>query len=178
MLEETETVRTGKNSADEVQKIRRSLDIGKKATPENRKPQAKAFRNSKENPKRPKIPRNIKRDRQGNCKGNPQENFELKEITDFEREVFKELAETFTAGLSNSVRIEMLAYCLKERSFTDIMQTLRLNPASLKHHQDLLQANGLIKKTGKGRDTRYKTTPLGKTLLNLTQSVLKVVRTP
>ena len=141
---------------------------------EGKKEKAKAtiFRGFSKNTKRPICSTNSK----GNRKGSHQENLELKEITDYEGEVFGKLAETFNAGLSNPVRIKMLAYCLEERSFSDIMLTLRLNPASLKHHQDLLQASKLIKKTGKGKDTRYKTTHLGKTLLRFVGDVLKVVR--
>jgi predicted transcriptional regulator len=108
------------------------------------------------------------------CKGNSQKNFP--EITEYEGEVLENLASTFNAGLSNSLRIKMLEYCLTERSFSNIMLTLRLNPASLKHHVDLLQESGLIEKTGKGTDTRYKTTHLGKTLLSFVRDVLKVVR--
>lgn len=116
------------------------------------------------------------RNSKGNREGNPQENLRLKEVTDYEGEVLVKLAETFNAGLSNSLRIKMLDYCKTERSFSDIMRTFRLNPASLKHHVDLLQESGLIKKTGKGKDTRYKTTDLGKTLLNFVGEVLNVVR--
>lgn len=136
------------------------------------KAKATAFKNFNENIKRPVCSTNSK----GSRKGNPQEDLELKEITGYESEVFEKLAETFNAGLSNSVRIKMLDYCLEERSFSDIMMTLRLNPASIKHHQDLLQVAGLIEKTGKGKDTRYKTTHLGETLLRLVGDVLKVVR--
>lgn len=130
------------------------------------------FRNSNKNTERPIRTRNSK----GNHEGNNKENLGLKEVTDYEGEVLGKLAETFNAGLSNSLRIKMLDYCRTERSFSDIMRTFRLNPASLKHHQDLLQESGLIKKTGKGKDTRYKTTDLGETMLNFVGDVLKMVR--
>jgi len=149
----------GKNRAERIEK-------------ETEKPKETIFRNSNENTERPIRTRNSKRNREGN----PQENLELKEVTDYEGEVLGELAETFNAGLSNSLRIKMLDYCRTERSFSDIMRTFRLNPASLKHHQDLLQERGLINKTGKGKDTRYKTTELGETLLNFVGDVLKAVR--
>jgi predicted transcriptional regulator len=109
-----------------------------------------------------------------NCKRDCQET--SGEITSYEGEVLGKLAETFNAGLSNLVRIKMLSYCLEKRSFSDIMLTFRLNPASLKHHIDLLQASELIKKTGRGKDTRYKTTHLGETLLSFVCDVREVVK--
>lgn len=130
------------------------------------------FRNFDRNTERANRSRNSK----GASKGNPQENFRLEEITNYEGEVLEKLAETFDAGLSHSLRIKMLDYCKTERSFSDIMLAFRLNPASLKHHQDLLQKSGLIEKTGKGKDTRYKTTHLGKTMLSFIEAVLKVAR--
>ena len=135
------------------------------------KAEATVFKNFDKNIKRPICSANSN----GSRKGCSQENLELKEITGYEGEVLEKLAETFNAGLSNPMRIKMLDYCLEERSFSDIMITFHLNPASLKHHKDLLQATGLIEKTGKGKDTRYKTTHLGKTLLRFVGDVLKVV---
>jgi len=117
------------------------------------------------------------RDRKGDSKGDPEENLEVKEITGYEGDVLEKLSETFNAGLANRQRIIMLDYCLTERSFSDIMLTLRLNPASLKHHGDLLQENGLIKKTGESKNTRYKTTHLGETLLRFVEDVRKAIRT-
>jgi predicted transcriptional regulator len=111
-----------------------------------------------------------------NRKGDSRKNLELEEITGYEGEVLEKLAEIFNAGLSNPMRIKMLDYCLTERSFSDIMITLRLNPASLKHHQDLLRATGLIEKTGKGKSTRYKTTHLGELLLKFIRDVLNAAR--
>lgn len=145
---------------------------GEKFEKKKEKPKETIFRNSNKNTERPIRTRNSK----GNREGNRQENLELKEVTDYEGEVLGKLAETFNAGLSNTLRIKMLDYCKTERSFSEIMRTFRLNPASLKHHQDLLQESGLVKKTGKGKDTRYKTTDLGKTMLNFADDVLKVVR--
>jgi len=129
-------------------------------------------RSTDENTKRPMGSRNSK----GNFQGNPRQNVEVKEMTDYEGEVLQKLSETFNAGLANRQRMLILDYCLIERSFSDIMLTLRLNPASLKHHGDLLQVNGLIEKTGEGKETRYRTTKLGKMLLGFLGDVLKAVR--
>lgn len=155
------------------ERVGRESEIEKKEE-ETSKETSKAtiFRNLEENPERSIRAGNSKR----TSERDTQKNLELKEISDYEGEVFRKLTEVFNAGLSNTVRVKMLAYCLEKRSFSDIMQTLRLNPASLKHHRDLLQASGLIKKTGKGKDTRYETTHLGETLLSFVQDVLKVVR--
>lgn len=79
--------------------------------------------------------------------------------------------------MSNTVRIKMLDYCQTERTFTEIMLALRLNPASLKHHIDLLQAGEFIEKTGAGKNTRYRTTAYGKKMLNFVGDVMAVVRT-
>lgn len=103
------------------------------------------------------------------------ENLESSEVEDYDSEVLQKLGEYITV-MSNPVRIRMLGYCLKERSFSDIMLTLRLNPASLKHHVDLLQTGRFIEKTGTGKGTRYRTTDFGKTMLNFVGEVLSVVR--
>jgi predicted transcriptional regulator len=94
----------------------------------------------------------------------------------YNENLFAKMIEVFDAGLANATRVKMLIYCLKERSFTDIMLTLRLNPASLKHHQDLLRTTGLIKKTGKGKNTKYKTTELGRILLRLMETVQRAIK--
>jgi predicted transcriptional regulator len=107
----------------------------------------------------------------GTSKGSSEKN--LRKIADYE--VLEKLGESISA-MSNAVRIRMLTYCLKERSFTDIMLELRLNPASLKHHQDLLLSEEFIERTGKGKDTRYRTTDLGKKMLSFVEDVLKAVR--
>lgn len=99
----------------------------------------------------------------------------VSEIKDYDGEVLQKLGEYITV-MSSVVRIKMLGYCLKERSFTSIMLTLRLNPASLKHHVDLLQAGGFIEKTGTGKGTRYRTTDFGKTMLGFVGEVLNVVK--
>jgi len=153
--------------------VRREKNIGFENEKNKKEKIKKAiFRDFNKNTKRANDSRNCKR----NSEGTPQETLELEEITEYEGEVLEKLAETFNAGLSNSLRIKILDYCLTERSFSDIMLTLRLNPASIKHHGDLLQESELIEKIGKGKDTKYKTTPLGETLLSFVGDVLKVVR--
>jgi DNA-binding MarR family transcriptional regulator len=147
---------------------------GRRKNEKKEKIQQKTFlKNISKDPKKPICSKNS----EGSHRGASKESLRFKEITAFEGEVLEKLAETFNAGLSSGVRIKMLAYCLEEHSFTDIIQALRLNPASLKHHEDLLQETGLIKKTGKGRDTRYRTTDLGEAMLSFAGEILQVVRT-
>ena len=71
----------------------------------------------------------------------------------------------------------MLNYCRTERSYSEIMWELHLNPASLKHHQDLLLKTDLLAKVGIDKDTKYRTTALGDMMLNFVVDVLKAVRT-
>lgn len=88
--------------------------------------------------------------------------------------VLQKVGEYITV-MSSVIRIKMLDYCLEERSFTGMMLTLRLNPASLKHHVDLLRDGGFIEKTGTGKGTRYRTTDSGKTMLGFVGEVLMIV---
>jgi len=103
------------------------------------------------------------------------EAFESPKIEDYDSEVLQKLGEYITV-MSNPNRIRMLDFCLQERSFTDILLTLRLNPASLKHHVDLLQTGGFIQKTGIGRGIRYRTTSFGRTMLDFVGEVLSIVK--
>ncbi|MGD0496745.1 MAG: winged helix-turn-helix domain-containing protein [Candidatus Bathyarchaeia archaeon] len=128
-------------------------------------------KNAEANPKRPLCAPNSERSSQRDSK----KALEFSEIEEYDGEVLQKLGEYITI-MSSPIRIRMLNYCLAERSFTNIMLTLRLNPASLKHHVDLLQAGGFIEKTGKGKDTRYRTTGLGSTMLGFVGEVLSVVR--
>jgi len=128
-------------------------------------------KDAKTNLERPLCAANSKRSSERDSK----ENLESSEVEDYDSEVLKKLGGYITV-MSNPVRIRMLGYCLKERSFTDIMLTLRLNPASLKHHVDLLQTGRFIGKTGTGKGTRYRTTDFGKTMLDFVGEVLSVVR--
>lgn len=130
-----------------------------------------------------KVVKNLRADLEGpvrarDGKRSPERNREeasgLFEISDYESEAIGKLGESISV-VSNPVRIRMLAYCLKERSFTDIMLTLRLNPASLKHHLDMLLAAEYVEKAGKGKSTRYGTTDLGKKMLDFLKDVLQVV---
>jgi hypothetical protein len=154
----------------EKKKATEGLKIGKKQVIEE-KTQLHSAKEPEANLKRPIRTPNSKRSRERDNK----KTLELSEIEDYDGEVLQKLGEYITV-MSSPIRIKMLNYCLTERSFTNIMLTLRLNPASLKHHVDLLQAGGFIEKTGTGKDTRYRTTGLGKTMLGFVGEVLNVVR--
>jgi predicted transcriptional regulator len=54
---------------------------------------------------------------------------------------------------------------LESRTFTDIVQNLKMNPNTFKFHSEILINNGLLEKHGRGT---YQTTDLGKLLLELT----------
>lgn len=136
------------------------------------KEKEKSTRYHKENPRRQGCARNSERNSSRNSEKNP----ELSEVGGYEGEVLEKLGEYITM-MSNTVRIKMLDYCQTERTFTEIMLALRLNPASLKHHIDLLQAGEFIEKTGAGKNTRYKTTAYGRKMLNFVGNVMAVVRT-
>jgi hypothetical protein len=128
-------------------------------------------KDAKTNLERPLCAANSKRSSERDNK----KNLESSEVEDYDSEVLQKLGEYITV-MSNPARIRMLGYCLKERSFTDIMLALRLNPASLKHHVDLLQIGRFIEKTGTGKGTRYRTTDFGKTMLDFVGEVLSVVK--
>lgn len=132
------------------------------------KAQAHFAKGAKTNLERPLCAKDSERSSQ-------RDNKESLEIEDYDSEVLQKLGEYITV-MSSVIRIKMLNYCLNERSFTGIMLTLRLNPASLKHHVDLLQAGGFIEKTGTGKGTRYRTTDFGKTMLDFVGEVLSVVK--
>ena len=124
-----------------------------------------------ENPRRQRCPTNPERNSSRNSEKNP----ELSEVGGYEGEVLEKLGEYITM-MSNTVRIKMLEYCQTERTFTEIMLALRLNPASLKHHINLLQGGEFIEKTGAGKNTRYKTTAYGRKMLNFVGDIMTVVR--
>jgi len=63
--------------------------------------------------------------------------------------------------LGNPTRLKIFEYCLQRQNYSSLIFDLRLNPASLKHHIDILINHGLIRKVGRGQ---YETTSLGKLL--------------
>jgi hypothetical protein len=76
--------------------------------------------------------------------------------------VYQRIIELLGA-VGNVRRVELLNYCTVDRSFTDIITTLKLNPASFKFHYESLQKLDLIDK----RDKCYRTTEMGEVLLGL-----------
>jgi len=95
----------------------------------------------------------------------------VKKAIEDESQIFTELARCFTAALGHATRMQILAYCLQPRSFSDIMLTLRINPASLKYHETLLRKSGLISKKQAKKGTTYQTTELGIAMLNVIDSM-------
>lgn len=67
-------------------------------------------------------------------------------------------------SIGHVTRFKLVKYCLRPRKFTDIILTLRLNPASFRFHAKVLINYGLIRKVERGI---YETTQLGKLLLEL-----------
>jgi len=61
-------------------------------------------------------------------------------------------------------RLEIVQYCVKPRSFTDIVMNLKLNPVSFKFHSKVLIDYDLPERVERGV---YRTTKLGKLLLEL-----------
>lgn len=79
------------------------------------------------------------------------------------REVVLTLAECLEA-IGHPTRLGIVRYCLKPRTFTEIITSLKLNPASFKFHVKVLIDCNLIEKVGRGI---YETTKLGKLVLEL-----------
>jgi len=77
---------------------------------------------------------------------------------------FKILAECLQA-IGNHNRLKIVMYCSEEpRRFSDIIFSLKLNPASFKFHAKVLMECDLIKKVKRGV---YLTTELGNIFLEL-----------
>ena len=66
--------------------------------------------------------------------------------------------------IGNVKRLEIVQYCLQPRTFTEIIISLKLNPASFKFHSKVLMDCSLLTRMERGI---YKTTELGKLLLEL-----------
>jgi predicted transcriptional regulator len=86
----------------------------------------------------------------------------------------RKTAETFgncLLAIGNARRLEIVQYCLEPRKFTEIIVNLKMNPASFKFHSQVLMDCGLIERTGRGV---YKTTELGKKMLQLVQKAAQI----
>ena len=88
-------------------------------------------------------------------------------------EVVQTLADCLKA-IGNVKRLEIVQYCLQPRTFTEIIISLKLNPASFKFHSKVLMDCNLLAKMERGV---YKTTELGQLLLELV-SQASVMVTP
>jgi predicted transcriptional regulator len=84
--------------------------------------------------------------------------------------VVKTLADCLMT-VGNAKRFEIVQYWLEPRKFTEIVTSLKLNPASFKFHSQVLMDCGLIERPDRGV---YKTTELGKKLLELVQKVTAI----
>ena len=122
-----------------------------------------------ESPQRDKR-RSFERSHKRSSETDYQVGLRFEDITDNEVQLFQKLVECMNAAMGHLTRLKMLAYCVQPRSFSDIMLTLRLNPASLKFHKEILEKAGLIIKTNQG-NLPYQTTPLGKGILRIIESV-------
>lgn len=79
------------------------------------------------------------------------------------RKVVLTLAECLEA-IGHPSRLGIVQYCLRPRTFTEIVVNLKLNPASFKFHVKVLMDCNLIGKIERGV---YETTKLGKLVLEL-----------
>jgi len=86
------------------------------------------------------------------------------------REVVETLADCLLA-IGNARRLEIVQYCVEPRKFTEIVISLKMNPASFKFHSQVLMDCELIEKVDRGI---YRTTELGKRLLELVQKAAQL----
>lgn len=77
-------------------------------------------------------------------------------------------------AIGNAKRLEIVQYCLQPRKFTDIIVSLKMNPASFKFHSQILMDCDLIKRVDRGV---YRTTGLGERLLELVQRAATMAST-
>jgi hypothetical protein len=89
------------------------------------------------------------------------EAFPFKVVKKEELDTLKEVAQCLKT-VSNKTRLQMLSYCSEPRSFSDVVFFLRLNPATFKFHEEILDKAGLIAKN----DETYKSTALGERVLD------------
>ena len=62
-------------------------------------------------------------------------------------------------AFSNLCRLKLFKYCFIKRSHSDIVFSLKINPASLRFHMKILIDSGLIKKVDRGE---YEVTDFGR----------------
>lgn len=86
------------------------------------------------------------------------------------QKIVETLADCLMA-VANTKRLEIVLYCLQPRKFTEIVVSLKLNPASFKFHSQVLMDCGLIARIERGV---YETTELGKKLLELVQKATAI----
>jgi len=78
-------------------------------------------------------------------------------------EIVRTLADCLMA-IGNPKRLEIVQFCVKPHRFTEIVLSLKMNPASFKFHSKVLIDCDLIRKVERGV---YQTTELGERLLEL-----------
>lgn len=93
-------------------------------------------------------------------------------ISKREAAVYEKVGHLMIAA-GNVTRLRIMAFCSAPRRFREIVKSLKMNPASLKFHQELLQSEGLVGKKGKGHATRYQTTRLGEEMLAAVRGPLR-----
>jgi len=93
-------------------------------------------------------------------------------VSESEAVALEKVARCLTA-VANLTRLGMLEFCLEPRTFTEIIKFFKMNPASFKFHDDLLQSEGLLGKEGRNRRTRYRTTAIGRLLLDIIRGPLR-----
>jgi len=85
-------------------------------------------------------------------------------------EVVRTLADCLKA-IGNPKRLEIVQFCSRPRTFTDIVVSLKLNPASFRFHSKVLMNCDLIRKVERGV---YHTTELGNRLLELVEQASRL----
>ena len=90
--------------------------------------------------------------------------------TDKGIEIVRGLADRLMV-IGNQARFRIVSYCNEPRRFTDIIQNLKLNPASFKFHLGVLTEYNLVQKVDRGI---YQTTDLGKLLVKLVDIARKI----
>jgi predicted transcriptional regulator len=82
----------------------------------------------------------------------------------------RDLADSLSV-IGNQTRFSIVSYCIKPQRFTDIIQTLKLNPASFKFHLGVLTEHELLCRVERGV---YQTTELGNLLVQLVDVASKI----
>jgi len=96
----------------------------------------------------------------------------LATVSQSEAAALENVARCLTAA-GNLTRLQMLEFCLGPQKFSAIVRFFRMNPASFKFHEHLLQSEGLLTKEVRGHTTSYRTTTIGKLVLDIVQGPLR-----